>query len=60
MAAILSLVIAFNIVCTAAHQFFERLKLKEPGWLQTAGTWGTKFLGYLTANTTTPPAPPKE
>lgn len=55
MAAVLSMVVAFNIVCTAAHQLCQRLKLAEPPWLQAAGSWGEKIIGYLTANTQSPP-----
>lgn len=60
MAAILAVVVSFNIAFTALHEICLKLKLKEPGWLQSAGSWGAKILGYLTANTTNPPIDPSK
>lgn len=53
LAALVALIASYNTILTALHTICEKLKLKEPGWVQTAGAWGVKILGYLTANTTT-------
>lgn len=59
VACVVMILVIYNAIMAALAKIFEALGKQEPQWMQTASAWGLKITQYMSANTPTPPTPPK-
>lgn len=59
VAVVLMVLVIYNVVMAAIAKIFETIGKQEPEWMQKAGAIGLKAAQWLSANTPTPPSPPK-
>lgn len=50
VSSVISVLMIFNIVVSAAQKIFNQLKVAEPDWLKKIGDVGSSVTGWISAN----------